>query len=143
MARTVVVLCGPPGAGKTTAARQSGLQVFDRDDRQWSSEKQFTEALAALSSDRRARAVVIRTGATSAARAKAAQLVAATHVYLLTADQNELTNRIRQRDRADKVNTLVGVRTWFERFDRADGVRDFPGWSGVHEPDLGVVSDDW
>ncbi|MCW3766456.1 hypothetical protein OCL88_08215 [Paenarthrobacter sp. PAE-2] len=119
------------------------MQVFDRDDPQWSSEKQFTEALTALGKDRRAQAVVIRTGATSAARAKAAQLVAATHVYLLTSDQNELAHRIRQRDRADKVNTLVGVRTWFERFDRADGVRDFPGWSAIHEPDLGVVSDDW
>ncbi|QSZ53287.1 hypothetical protein RI444_15370 [Paenarthrobacter sp. AT5] len=143
MARTVVVLCGPPGAGKTTAARQSGLKVFDRDDPEWMSERHFTDALAAIATDPNAQAVVIRTGATSAARAKAAQLVAATHVFLLTADQNELAQRIRQRDRADKVNTLVGVRTWFQRFDGTDGVTDFPGWSGIHQPDLGTVSEDW
>jgi len=143
MARTVVVLCGPPGAGKTTAARQSGLTVFDRDDPEWTSERQFTDALAAVGTDPKANAVVIRTGATSAARAKAAQMVAATHVFLLTASQHELTQRIRQRDRADKVNTLIGVKTWFQRFDRTDGVRDFPGWSRIHKPDLGTMSEDW
>lgn len=143
MTRTVVVLCGPPGAGKSTAARQSGLTVYDRDEPQWTTEKQFTAALSELAADRNANAVVIRTGASSAARARAAQLVEATHVYLLTAEQHELEKRIRERGRTDKVKTLAGVRTWFSRFDRDDGVRAFPGWGAIHEPDLGTTSEDW
>ena len=127
MSRTVVILCGPPGAGKTTAARQSGLTVFDRDDPQWHSERQFTNELLKLATDPHARAVVIRSGATSYARARAAELVA----------------RIKRRGRHDSIQTIAGVRTWFQRFERNDGVRDFTSWAGLDEPDLGVGSEDW
>lgn len=143
MKRTVVVLFGPPGAGKTTVANQSGLQVFDRDDPQWGSEKEFTQALAELAGHPTAQAVAIRTGASSSARAKAAELVAATHLYLLTADPSELARRITARGRTDKVATLAGVRRWFERFDRQDQVQTFPGWAQIHTPSLGIVSEDW
>lgn len=131
MGRVVVVLCGPAGAGKTTAAHASGLDVYDRDDPQWSSEKQFTTRLADLARDPRAEAVVIRSGATSSARRKAAALVGATHVYVLTADVAELDRRIRERNRADKIAGVQSVRSWFAKFDRDDGVRDFPGWPAV------------
>lgn len=146
-ARLVVILCGPPGAGKTTAARASGLPVYDRDDPQWSSERQFTAALAMLRSDPEAQAVVIRAGASSTARAKAVALAGATHVYLLTADQRELGHRVAHRNRADKVRGLASIRTWFDRHDRHDGVLDFPGWESVDSnrsavPGL-VVSRDW
>lgn len=129
--RLVVILCGPAGAGKTTAARASGLEVFDRDDPEWSSEKQFTTRLADLARDPTARAVVIRSGATSSARRKTATLVGATHVFVLTADIPELERRIRERNRADKVAGVQSVRSWFAKFDRDDGVRDFPGWPAV------------
>lgn len=141
--RVVVLLCGPPGAGKTTAARASGLTVFDRDDPQWTSEKQFTTAMAKLAHDPGARAVVIRTAASSAARARAAQLIAATHTFVLAAEYDELVQRIRARNRGDKVRTIAGVRTWFDRFDREDNVKPFTGWHAIQEPDLGVVSEDW
>lgn len=131
MSRMVVVLCGPAGAGKTTAARQSGLEVFDRDDPEWHSEKQFTTRLADLARDPNARAVVIRSGATSSARAKATGLVSATHVYLLTEDPKELSRRVRGRDRADKVQGMTSIASWFAKFDRSDGVSDFPGWPAV------------
>lgn len=143
MKRTVVVLFGPPGAGKTTVAHQSSLQVFDRDDPQWDSEKGFTQALADLARHPTAQAVVIRTGATSSARAKAVELVAATHSYLLTAEPAELVRRITARGRADKVATIAGVRRWFDRFDRQDQVQIFPGWNLIHSPSLGVMSEDW
>lgn len=143
--RLVVVLCGPAGAGKTTAARASGLAVYDRDDPEWHSEKQFTAKLADLARDPRARAVVIRSGATSSARAKAVRLVGATHVYLLALPQAELAHRIAVRNRADMVRGLASLKTWFAQFDRDDGVPDFPGWGKVVTGDLaiGVTSRDW
>lgn len=126
--RTVVLLCGPAGAGKTTVARASGLTVYDRDDPEWTSERQFTQALARLATDPHAQAVVIRSGATSSARARASRLINATHVFLLLADPQELERRIRERNRADKVAGVISVRDWFARFDRDDQVVDFPGW---------------
>lgn len=141
--RRVVLLCGPPGAGKTTAARGSGLAVYDRDDPEWTSERHFAAALESLARNPSAQAVVIRTGATSAARARAANMVNATEVYLLMASESELRRRLARRGRADRVATVAGVATWFARFDRDDGVRAFPGWPDTATPDLGAVSDDW
>lgn len=141
--RRVVLLCGPPGAGKTTAARASGLAVFDRDDPRWGSEREFTEAIAQLREHHTAQAVVIRAGASSSARRKAADLIGATHVYLLRADQHELMRRVHRRDRADRRATTAGIVSWFDRYDRDDGVLDFPGWPAVTDGDLGLTSIDW
>lgn len=129
--RLVVLLCGPAGAGKTTTARQSGLTVYDRDDPHWTSERQFTDALAALGRDPHARAVVIRTAPSSTARAKAAELCGATHTYLLLADPAELGRRIARRGRSDKAATLASIGAWFDRHDRDDDVQDWPGWSAL------------
>lgn len=129
--RLVVVLFGPPGAGKTTAARASGLPVFDRDDPHWRGEAEFRAALRSLGRQRQARAVVIRAGASSRARRSAAQLVGATHVYLLNAPRDELKRRLIERRRDDWRGTLMGVDRWHEQHDRDDGVPDFPGWDAV------------
>lgn len=126
--RLVVLLCGPAGAGKTTTARASGLTVYDRDDPQWTGERHFLAVLRRLGRDPDARAVVIRAGASSSARAKAAALIQATHVYLLTASPAELGHRVAHRARADTRHGLASIRTWWERHDIADGVADWPGW---------------
>lgn len=128
--RLVVVLCGPPGAGKSTAARESGPAVYDRDDPAWSSEREFTAALRALRSDPLARAAVIRTAATASARAKASAMVGATHLFVLLADLPTLEARIRERGRGDKVRTLAALRGWFDAYE-AGGVDEFPGWPAV------------
>ena len=138
MGRLVVILCGPPGAGKTTTAHVSGLAVYDRDDHHWTSEGDFTTALATLATNPEARAVVIRSGASSSARKKAADLTAATHVYLLTEDPQELGHRVAKRNRHDKVRGLAGIRTWFTDHDRNDHVQDFPGWDAINEDDLAL-----
>ncbi len=128
--RIVVLLCGPPGAGKTTAARQSGLDVYDFDDPRWGHDNRvFNRALYELSTDDQARAVVIRWCPRTTDRARVARQVAATHVWVMTGRRDELARRIVKRDRADKVRTLAALDGWFRQFDRLDGVREFPGWS--------------
>lgn len=143
--RRVVMLCGPPGAGKTTAARTSGLTVYDRDDDHWTGEAHFRSALRRLARDRAARAVVIRSGATSNARAAAAELMGATHTFLLVEDAAVLRDRIRRRHRADMVATLIAVDTWLTRFDRRDGCPPFAGWAALDAPAdaPGATSTDW
>jgi hypothetical protein len=131
MSRLVVILCGPPGSGKTTAARASGLRVYDRDDSQWQSERQFTDALATLGRDPSARAVVIRSAASSSARARWAKLVRATHIFVVLLPPDECLRRVRNRGRADMVRGLASVPKWFAAFDNSDGVQIFSGWNGL------------
>lgn len=127
MTRIVVVLCGPPGAGKTTAARASGLQVYDADDEHWPNQGQFVRAIAALAHDPDARAVVIRSAPTTTARTKWRALTRATHCLLITTDPDESAARIRARGR-NVARELVALRAWHARHDRLDGVRAFTGW---------------
>lgn len=128
MVRRVVLLCGPPGAGKTTAALTSGLYVYDRDDEHWTSERQFTSALRDLAIKRDAQAVVIRSAASSSARTKAARLVRATETYLILGELRELERRIAHRRQGDVRREIAGLHAWFDRFDHHDGVPEFPGW---------------
>lgn len=112
-------MCGPPGSGKSTFARESGLPVFDRDDACWQSERQFIAALAALGRRPASQAAVIRTGATRSARARAADLIGATRVVVMDTPEDVCVRRIQERHRPHPplAQQIAGCRAWFERFE--------------------------
>lgn len=141
MVRRVVLLCGPPGAGKTTAARASGLEVFDRDDAAWTTEAQFQAALEDLGHRRFADAVVIRAGATSTARRRWAEMIRATHVLLVLEPPEVSAARVRARGRDDMVRTLAGINRWWSAFEHEDAAPRFTSWAVLNDPaDLGLMT---
>lgn len=129
--RLVVVLIGPPGAGKTTAAHESGLDVYDSDDPRWSGEQEFRQAISRLATNPHARAVVIRSGATGAARRKAAALVAATHLYVIAPGKDICTHRVKARGRPGWEREVQGVISWYARTDPRTHPQTFPGWGAI------------
>jgi broad-specificity NMP kinase len=144
--RRVVLVCGPPGAGKTTRARAlaeaEGLAVYDWDDPQWIGEAHFLQAMRAVGADASARAVVIRCAATRARRAQAAALCRATDIEVLVEDPEVCLARILERGRGDVRKQMRGVRTWFaeERADRVPYRTDAPAPTRATR---GVVSRAW
>ena len=117
--RRVVLICGPPGAGKTTYAHTLGLDVYDLDDPQWcDSEKAFTRALALIGMEPNAQAAVIRSGATKQARRRHGQLIQATETTILDVDAETCIRRIteRNRPRPPVHHQVAAVRKWWATY---------------------------
>lgn len=126
--RQVVLIMGPPGAGKTTMAHELGLTVYDSDDQQWRDDRHFRAAVIAEVRDNPdAQAAVIRTGATARSRAQAEDLCRPTRIVTLRTPEHECIERVRRRARGSIPHQLEGIRTWFAN----------------REPDLGVPSERW
>lgn len=132
-----MLVCGPPGAGKTTLARSLGLTVYDIDDRQWNGSESVLRAhLARLAADLDARAVVIRSGATRSARAKAAALIGATEIVVVDTPAEECVRRVtkRNRPRPPLRMQIAAVESWWQRYEPESAGR---------VPVAGVTIRDW
>lgn len=124
--RRVVLIYGPPAAGKTTKAREMGLPIFDRDESRWANEEAaFQRALAAIGTNPRAQAVVIRSGATASSRERWEQLLRPTDIIMLNPGRKECERRAQHRAREDRPgpirSTMAAIANWFATHD--DGLQ--------------------
>lgn len=118
--RQVVMICGPPGAGKTTHAHSLGLEVYDLDDARWhGSDALFRAALVKLREDPAAKAAVIRTGATLSARQRAATMMGATECLVIDTDLATCVERIKARGRQEPPIhiQIKAARDWWAKYE--------------------------
>jgi hypothetical protein len=112
--------------------------VFDRDDEPWRSlgEGPFRRALDRLAFGQ-VRAVAIRAGASSSARARSLSQMQATHGFLLLPPPAVCHERVKLRGRSDVQMSHRAIVKWWSNFDHDDLLPEWPGsWDEVEAPNV-------
>jgi hypothetical protein len=110
--REVVLVVGPPGAGKSTWAESSGLLHLERE--QFPSDGRFRTAVTAAVAVDGARVAVVRCCASQAEEDEWVRLIGATRVEVVSAPLETCLTRIEQRRRPRWVEEIDAARRWFQ-----------------------------
>lgn len=95
--RHVVLVCGPPGSGKSTFARTLGLPVYEAEA--YRTDRAFVLAVLRAVEPEEARVAVVRCCPTPEDRAAWARTLRATRVVRMNTPLDVCIERIRQRGR--------------------------------------------
>jgi 5-methylcytosine-specific restriction protein A len=109
--RTVILIVGPAGSGKTTLAKTLGLRHLERE--QHHSDQQFTDAASRAAHAPGARIVVVRACPTPADQEYWRAMLNATRVIVMPTSEAECMRRCRQRARPGWQGEIASVRAWF------------------------------
>ena len=130
--RTVHVVYGPPGAGKSTHARavadRTGAIVYDADD--WPDRSAYARALDALGRDPTACAVVVACGTTHTSRTALQARVRSTAVTTIALPLADCIARIRARARTTPPidGQIAAARRWWAQHDPHESTTHSRTW---------------
>lgn len=115
--RTVILFVGPPGSGKSTAAKQwaERNQLTHLEREQYPTDDAYRSAVVAHASQPDARLAVVRCCPTQAEQREWEALTGATETIVLDTPIDECVRRIAKRRRAGWRGELMAAKEWHER----------------------------